>query len=349
MKYRTINSEFYCGVDVHPKRSHLSILDNTGKKYLSRNIVNNFDNFKEILNPFLPNIVVGCESTYSYYWLADGCHQHLIPFYLGHALYMKAISQNKQKNDKLDAKTIAELLRTNFFPEAYPYPRLMRPTRDLLRRRHRLVRIRAEAYSHIQMVAHQYAIEGIGSEQVKNRNNRDRLIDTFKTEDLLSMITSDLDVIDCFSPIITKLEKEIMGNAIHHNPKDFLILQTTPGVGDMLSLIVLYETHDIQRFPKHQHYASYSRVVRCSQTSNGKITGKKNNNMGNPYLKWAFNSIIISAKQSSELIKKHYQRLESRYGTSNARARIAHKFNTSIYYMLKNSQPFNEKRFVQGK
>ena len=97
-----------------------------------------------MLHPFLPNVVVGCESTYSYYWLADGCHEHRIPFYLGHALYMKAISANKQKNDKLDARTIAELLRTNFFPEAYPYPREMRPTRDLLRRRHRLVRIRAE-------------------------------------------------------------------------------------------------------------------------------------------------------------------------------------------------------------
>ena len=52
MKYRTINSEFYCGVDVHPKRSRLCILDNTGKQYLNRNIVNNFDNFKEFLNPF---------------------------------------------------------------------------------------------------------------------------------------------------------------------------------------------------------------------------------------------------------------------------------------------------------
>ena len=66
--------------------------------------------------------------------------------------------------------------------------------------------------------------------------------------------------------------------------------------------------------------------------------------MGNPYLKWAFNSIIISAQQSSERIKKHYLRLESRYGRSNARARIAHKFNTAIYYMLKNSKPFDEKK-----
>ena len=32
---------------------------------------------------------------------------------------MKTISQNKQKNDRLDARTIADLLRTNFFAEAY--------------------------------------------------------------------------------------------------------------------------------------------------------------------------------------------------------------------------------------
>ncbi len=64
----------------------------------------------------------------------------------------------------------------------------MRPTRDLLRRRHRLVSIRAEAYSHIQMVAHQYSIHGIGSEQVKNKNYRLELMDIFNRQGLLSMI-----------------------------------------------------------------------------------------------------------------------------------------------------------------
>jgi transposase len=205
MKYREINSEYYCGVDVHAKRSYVCVLDNTGKKYVNRNMVNNFENFKEILNPFLPNVVVGCESTYSYYWLADGCHQDRIPFYLGHALYMKAISQNKQKNDKLDARTIAELLRTNFFPEAYPYPREMRPTRDLLRRRHRLVRIRAEAYSHIQTEAHKNAIEGIGSAQVKDKSFRGEMIKIFSQHNLTPIITSDLDVIDGFTPVIQKM------------------------------------------------------------------------------------------------------------------------------------------------
>ena len=133
MKYWTINSEYYCGVDVHPKRSYVCVLDDMGKQHLNINIKNNFDTFKEIINPFLPNIVVGCESTYSYYWLFDGCQQYRIPFYLGHALYMKAITWNKYKNDKLEAKSNAELLRSSFFPEAYPYPREMRPTRDSLR------------------------------------------------------------------------------------------------------------------------------------------------------------------------------------------------------------------------
>ena len=198
MHYRTINSKFYCGVDVHPKRSYLCILDNTGKSYVNRNIINNFNNFKEILEPFLPNIVVGCESTYSYYWLADGCHSHRIPFYLRHALYMKAISSNKQKNDKLDAKTIAELLRTNFFPEAYPYPQEMRPTRDLLRRRHRLVSIRAEAYSHIQMIAQQNAIDGIGSAQVKNKDFRTTLLDQFNQYGLIPGTTRCIIILRIF-------------------------------------------------------------------------------------------------------------------------------------------------------
>ena len=348
MKYREINSQFYCGVDVHSKRSHVCILDNAGKKYVNKGIVNNFENFKEILDPFLPNIVAGCESTYTYYWLADGCHQDRIPFYLGHALYMKAIGANKNKNDKLDARTIAELLRTNFFPEAYPYPSEMRPTRDLLRRRHRLVSIRAEAYSHIQMVAHQNAIEGIGSAEVKDKDFRDEMIKLFDFHQVTPLITSDLEVIDAFTPVIEKMEKEVEENAVHHNPKDVLLLKTTPGIGDMLSLIMVYETHDIKRFPRHQNYASYSRVVRPQQMSNGKITGKKNSKMGNPYLKWAFNAIIISAKKSSERIGRYYQKLESKYGKCNARSRIGHKFNVAVYYMLKNSQPFDEKRFVQG-
>jgi transposase len=200
MQYRKIQSEFYCGVDVHPKKSYLCVLDKSGEKRLALNLKNNFDNFKETVNSFLPDLAVGCESTYSYYWLADDCSKTGIQFYLGHALYMKAISGNKQKHDPLDARTIANLLRTSCFLEAFPYPREMRATRDLLRRRHRLVRLRVEAFSHIQMVAHQYCIEEITSQSVKDRKHRRDLIQLFKGRDLQDLVTSDIDVIE-YNPL----------------------------------------------------------------------------------------------------------------------------------------------------
>jgi hypothetical protein len=56
---------------------------------------------------------------------------------------MKAIHGGKVKNDKLDSQKIALLLKGGMLPQAYVYPAVMRPTRDLLRRRMHLSRQRA--------------------------------------------------------------------------------------------------------------------------------------------------------------------------------------------------------------
>ena len=115
MHFKNIHADHFAGIDVHPNRSQVCVMDKTGQVMLNRNFKNSITNLKNLIQPYQANIAVGCESTYTYYWLADGCHESDIPFYLGHALYMKAISGNKQKNDPLDAKTIANLLRTNYF------------------------------------------------------------------------------------------------------------------------------------------------------------------------------------------------------------------------------------------
>ena len=54
---------------------------------------------------------------------------------LGHALYRKAIHGGKAANDKIDSRKIAQLLRGGNLPLAYAYPKGLRETRDLWRRR----------------------------------------------------------------------------------------------------------------------------------------------------------------------------------------------------------------------
>jgi transposase len=61
---------------------------------------------------------------------------------------MKAIHGGKAKNDRIDAGKIAALLCGGNFPMAYVYPRAMRETRDLLRRRTFFVRQKAQLIAH---------------------------------------------------------------------------------------------------------------------------------------------------------------------------------------------------------
>jgi transposase len=259
---------------------------------------------------------------------------------------MKAIAGNKKKNDPLDAETIGNLLRTNYFPEAYPYPREMRTARDLLRRRHWLVRIRAGAYAHIPLVFQHYGFRDVNPADVKHSESRSVLLERFSDEAIRWNLELDFRVIELLTPLIAEVEAQILEKARQHNPRDYLILQTTPGIGPMIALNILYETHHIGRFRKVQNYSSYCRVVKCERESCGRQKGAGNQKIGNPYLKWAYSQIIIHAQKSNEMIKKYYQRLESKYGRKRARAQITHKFCVAAYFMLKRRKAFDVARFV---
>jgi len=59
-----------------------------------------------------------------------------------------AIHGGKAKNDDIDAEKIARLLKGGNIPVAYVYPKGLRETRDLLRRRMYLVHQRAALITH---------------------------------------------------------------------------------------------------------------------------------------------------------------------------------------------------------
>jgi transposase len=80
-------------------------------------------------------------------------------------------------------------------------------------------------------------------------------------------------------------------------------LQTIPGIGNILSLVLLYEIHDIRRFPSVQDFASYSRLVKGSQESGGKRLGTSGKKSGNAHLKWAFSEAAVLFLQN---LSRHF-------------------------------------------
>ena len=123
MRFYTKEHLFYCGVDLHTRSMYVCILDQHGEILLHRNLPTDPDAFLDAIKPYREDIVVCAECMFSWYWLADLCARESITFVLGHALYMKAIHGGKAKNDRIDSRKIAALLKAGLIPQAYVYPR----------------------------------------------------------------------------------------------------------------------------------------------------------------------------------------------------------------------------------
>jgi transposase len=206
---------------------------------------------------------------FTWYWLADLCTQEGIPFVLGHALYMKAIHGGKAKHDKIDAQKIAVLLRGGMLPQAYVYPADMRARRDLLRRRLHLVRHRAELLTHVQQTNSQDHRPEIGK-KIASKANRDGVAERFPDPAVQQSIAVDLALMGHDDARLRDLELAIGTTAKPHDANTLDVLQTVPGMGKILSLVLLYERHDSARFPRVQDFVSYGRLVKGAKESAGK-------------------------------------------------------------------------------
>jgi len=144
MRFYNQAHQFYCGVDLHARTMYLCVFSHAGQKLLHKEVPSDPADLLEALAPYRAGLVIACECMFAWYWLADWCAREGIAFVLGHALYLKAIHGGKSKNDKIDAEKIASLLCGGNLPQAYVYPKGLRETRDLLRRRMFLVHKRAE-------------------------------------------------------------------------------------------------------------------------------------------------------------------------------------------------------------
>jgi transposase len=324
---------------------YLCIHDQDGEILLHRNIPAKPEPFLDAIAPYRDNVVVAVECMFAWYWLADLCERENIPFVLGHALYMRAIHGAKVKNDRIDSKKISALLRAGMIPKAYVYPAPMRATRDLMRRRTHFVRKRAELISHIQNTNSQYNLPEFGK-KVAHKIHRQDVLGQFEDPDVQMSISANLELIDSFDLVIGNLERYILRNARNHNPQALHLLRTIHGIGPVLALTILYEIHDIGRFPRVQNFASYSRLVKCARESAGKRYGASGKKIGNAHLKWAFSEAATLFLRGNPEGMKFKKRLEKKHGKSKALSILAHKLGRAVYYMLKRNQVFDVKRFL---
>lgn len=330
--------KLYVGIDLHSNNNYLVIIDEEEKCLFSKRLSNELEVILQILQPHQAQIeAIAIESTYNWYWLADGLMEQGYQVRLVNTAAVQQYSGLKYTDDKSDARWLAQLLRLGILPEGYIYPKKQRGLRELLRKRIWLVQKQTMLVLSIQAMITRYCGKTLEGRLIKQLNET-KLAAYFSDRFVCFSAWSQLKILNTLMHEIDNLEQSILKKL--RKDKLYCYLQTIPGIGPILAMTILLETGDITRFAQVGNYASYCRCVESKRISNARIKGKNNRKHGNAYLAWAFLEAANAAIRFYPEIKEFYQRKANKTHRVVALKAVAHKLARASYYIQKERVKF---------
>ena len=130
------------------------------------------------------------------------------------------------------------------------------------------------------------------------------------------------------------------------------LLETMPGVGFILAVVILQEVGDIGRFGSAERFASYCGVTPRVHASGGKVRYGRLRPDTNHYLKWAFseagNSVAVNRKRfPARHVSQLYNRIRGRKNHAKAVGAVARHLAESTYWILTKAEVYRERGLLE--
>jgi transposase len=253
-------------------------------------------------------------------------------------LMLKAIAASKKKNDRIDAGRIADALRANLLPECYMAPPEIRQLRRVLRYRNflgrRCVQFKNKSSGLLMECGVPY--------------DRDRLHGKRYFNDLLcglkdiprsvkEMLQFNRTMVDTFTTMQKRLELALCQQPLLQ--QRIKLLQTIPGVGQVIALTWALEIGDPHRF-SIPRVISYCGLCSALRQSSGKIKRGPISKQRNKHLQWV---LIEAAKQAPRwcgYLEQLRDKERQRGHNNRATLVVARKLATWLLAVDKSQKPF---------
>ena len=152
----------YVGIDVHKHKCHSALMNENGTildEITFQNTTQGLSNLIQRIQP-LGEAKAVLESTGNL-WIKtyEALEAATIQTTLSNPLKTRAIAEARIKTDKIDARTLAHLLRTNLVAASYVPNKETRAKRSLLRHRATLVKTRTEIKNRIHNLLDKYDLK----------------------------------------------------------------------------------------------------------------------------------------------------------------------------------------------
>lgn len=339
----------YVGIDLHKKIIVLCVVDKA-RKVLERKTFSCCE-VKSIKSYFakLGKFRAVVEATASYEWLVEILEPMAQKVVLAHPGKLVLIAKSTRKSDKIDAKILAEFLALDMTPESY------RPSKRV--REHRvLVRHRVSIRQTINRI--KCRIRRVLSDQ---NADRDRLFngEGLKYLRTVSLPESDRFVLDQllasydhYREQMRQVEQQIKEFAEKAPAKEAQareLLRTIPGVGEVVTEVVLAEVGDFDRFTSQKKLAAYAGLVPGKRESAGKSKDLGITKQGSRLLRTMLVQGAWQAVRYSEKWSRVYHALRRRGNPKQAIIAVARRLLTVMMSVVKSGKPYSEAPEVKPK
>jgi transposase len=338
----------YVGVDLHKRYSVMTVIDEKGKEVKQKKLSNEKEEIISFLSNFQDEIEVVVEATSNWYWFSDLLSSKGVSLKLSHPLKTKAIASARIKTDKIDSKILAQLLRCNLLPEAYIPTDKERERRELLRNRAFLVKLRSSLKAKVHALLAKLNIE-VPYSDLFGKKGRIFLKNIDISPLQREALESYLRAIDFLDREIAEFSKRV--KKMVEGEEKAKVLMTIPGIGYHLSLLILAEIGDINRFPSAKKLVSFAGLCPSTYSSGGKTYHGRIVKQGSKWLRWAMVEAATKVSALEPNFKEFYSKLKRKKGAKVARIAVARKLLENIYHMLKKNECFTQsvKRMEQAR
>jgi transposase len=210
----------------------------------------------------------GLEATICSHWIYHELKAYAAQVQMANPAKLKAISAAKRKNDALDARTLADLLRCNLFPACYVPPIEYESLRCYLRERALLVRARVMFKN---KTAGLLIERGVFYEtrQLHGKRYYEALL-----EENAALIGDLKPLLEFNRTQIERLEQmdQLIVRQLVRDPllkQRIERLKSIAGVGDVTALTWAVEVGEPSRFPNERHAISYCGLCAAERESAG--------------------------------------------------------------------------------
>jgi transposase len=253
---------------------------------------------------------------------------------------VKTVAPLAAKTDKVDARLLAELCRRELVPALWLPSLDQRALRERLRRRMHLVRLRTSAKARIAGLQTQWGVR-VSLARLRRADGLTLLERAGVPEVWRRSVSECLAVIDFLDARIQPLDAELRPFA--HADPNAVLLDTIPGIAELLALTLAVEIGDINRFAAPEKLVSYGRLApRVHQSGQARPRSGPLSKSGSRLLGWAAVEAAQQAWRESNPWHHLYADVAHRSRNSNAaKAAVARKILIAAWHMLSRNQPFN--------